>query len=244
MDDFSLPPERPMPDILKESMWHRLVPQLHGRRRRRRGRPFVVAGAVGAFALSAVLVFATTTYDASPEMTVIPAGAAPSPLDGQRLKDCLASVRDMGLEPPDPRAWRPAIRVDETPSHSGYLVIRTSEAAGLCLLPSSTSIFVPGKSAQLAEYNQATLAGKQDGYPSLSPAHPVQDIGGGGNVRLGIARADVAAVFLIGPDGALFPAALRDGTYAVEIPDNVRVDNSLRVKVVLEDGSSMEVPSK
>ncbi|WP_033290895.1 hypothetical protein [Amycolatopsis jejuensis] len=227
-DDLNLPPDRPMPDLLKESMWNRLAPELR-RPRRKVGRPLAVAAAVGAFALGAVLVFAPVRQVA-PEMTHVPVGTAPDAADWQRLRECLDSARGLGITPPDPKGWRPSLKIKANANHSSYLFIRTEIATARCLLE-------PGNPAVLAGTTSVQLAGENLLTSFRSVEHyPVHSLFSNDGLVTGMAGNDVESVALIAPDNSLIPAVLMDGFYAVDVPDGFPRVSQLRIQVKLYDG--------
>jgi hypothetical protein len=85
-------------------------------------------------------------------------------------------------------------------------------------------------------------------YGNLTPARPFDYLSSWnftylarGSVHFGIATSDVAAVSLIGPDGSVTPAVLRDGTFLAETKFAERKDRPTgRIRVTLKNAQVLE----
>jgi len=235
-DEFDLPPDRPMPDLLKESMWNRLVPELHGRRRRKTSKPWAAGISVGALALSAALVF-TSAPDPAPQMTLVPAGAAPRAEDWQRLKECFDVVRKEQLPKVPLSGWRPALRIEISPGWD-FLVVRTEKVAGACLVND-------GISTGLVTLDLDEVNGTRGGYASLSEDVPLRQftgIAGPGSPTslFGIVADQVTSVSVLMRDHSLVPALLHDGTFAVRLNGDVPAHGN-KFQVTMTDGRVLVV---
>ena len=248
-DDLNLPPDRQMPDLLKESMWNRLVPELRGRRRRRLGLPLAVAGGVGALALGATLVF-SPVHDASSDLTRLPAGAKPADSGAQQLKACIDRSPSFGSGLPDPGSYRLTLKIDQDAARS-YLVFRNATLAGVCVL------YHPGQPGPPVQYSGMMVTDNKDwihgreGYAYLSATRPICGFSsvtnpGRPSVVFGVASPDVAKVELYGPDDVLIPASLNDGTFVVKFVEgrSPRDDYSRKFRVTMRDGQVHDFPGR
>lgn len=248
-NDFNLPPDRPMPDLLKESMWNRLVPELRGRRRRKPGLPLAVAAGVGALALSTTMVF-SPVQDASPEVTRVPAGAVPDAEVAKEIKECLDGAPSFGITLHDLGNWRFTLKVDQDAERS-YLVFRNAALAGVCVLSR------PGIPGPYGEYSGLMVTDARDwnhgreGYAFLSATRPVCSFTSvvgryQSSVVFGVASPDVAKVELYGPDNSLIPAVLNDGTFVVKFVEggSPRDDYSRKFRVTMRDGQVHDFPGR
>lgn len=245
-DDLNLPPERPMPDLLKESMWNRLVPELRARRRRKLGLPLAVAAGVGGLALGAALVF-SPVHDASPGVTRVPVGAKLGTSDARALKACLDSSPSFGVALSDPGSWRSTLRVDQD-AERGYLVIRNASLAAVCVLDHGQGS--DRNSGLMVTDNRDWVHGRES-YAFLNAARPICGFSSVVNPRqpsvvFGVASPDVAKVELYGPDDAMTPALLKDGTFVVKFVegDSPHDDYSRKFRVTMRDGQVRDVPGR
>ncbi|MGW7532116.1 hypothetical protein [Amycolatopsis sp. NPDC054798] len=241
-DDLTLPPERPMPDLLKESMWNRLAPGLRARRCRNLGLPLAVASGVGALALGATLVF-SPVRDAGLESAPVPAGAAPGAEDAGQLKSCVDSAPSFGVTLPDPGSWRSTLKIDQD-SERGYLVLRNATLAAVCVLRH-------GRVSGLMVADSGEGPGGREGYSDLSSTRPVCGFSSIVNPRepsvvFGVATADVVDVAMLGPGDSVTPAVLNDGTFAVKYLEgsSPQDDSHRKFRVTMRDGTFREFPGK
>ncbi|MBB1156845.1 hypothetical protein [Amycolatopsis dendrobii] len=248
-DDLNLPPDRQMPDLLKESMWNRLVPELRGRRRRRPGLPLAVAAGVGALALGATLVF-SPVHDASSDLTRLPAGAKPDAGDARLFKSCLDSAPSFGVTLPDRDTWRATLKVDQD-AQRGYLVIRNASLAAVCILYRSQASVGYDRNSGLMVTDTRNWTHGREGYASLSATRPICGFTSIVNpyepsVVFGVASPDVAKVELYGPDDLLIPALLNDGTFVVKFVEgsSPRDDYSRKFRVTMRDGQVHDFPGR
>ncbi|WP_037309491.1 hypothetical protein [Amycolatopsis orientalis] len=250
-NDFDLPPDRPMPDHLRNALWNRIVPDLAapagGARLKKVGKPLAVAAVVVGLAAGAAVVFAPVR-DAGPSSVPAPAGPGSgsparhmpsSPEDVELARECIADPISYGLAVPEPDSWWPAVKID-TDTPQGFLVIRNEKAAAVCILS--------GGKVRMMGADVEEMAGRRGGYAKLTPEFPCHEFtsigGGGGPTSLfGIASDDVTAVSLVGPDNSTIPASLRDGTFAVTVND-ARVNDphgGFRYRATLKNGHVIDV---
>ncbi|SFO09680.1 hypothetical protein [Amycolatopsis rubida] len=248
-DDLNLPPDRPMPDLLKESLWNRLVPELRARRRRKLGLPLAVAAGVGALALGATLVF-SPVYDASPDSTRVPAGARPDSGDTQLLKACLDSAPSFGAVLPDRGSWRSTLKIDQDEKRS-YLVIRNASLAAVCVLDHGQGSGPDDQNAGLMVTDARDWIHGREGYACLNATRPICGFAsvvnpGQPSVVFGVVSPDVAEVELYGPDDSVTPAVLNDGTFVVKFveDDSPHDEYNRKFRVTMRDGQVHDFPGR
>ncbi|WP_020646461.1 hypothetical protein [Amycolatopsis balhimycina] len=259
-DDSDLPRDRPMPDHLRYALWARLEPELaasrDGERRRKPGKPWVAAAAVGVLAVAAAAVFGPAP-DAGPSTTAVPVGAGsgslalgkpatPTPAPGEMklVRDCVNATLAEGIAVPDRESWRPAASVDTDTPH-GFLVIRNDKAAAVCIIDGGKAIGMMG-----ADVNDMT--GRRGGYAKLTAERPFDPFTGLSGLHepeffFGIVTDDVTAVSLIEPDNSVTPASLRDGTVAVKGSERPfssgETDHfTFHFRVTLKNGNVLDLP--
>ncbi|MGW4396159.1 hypothetical protein ACWEHA_12790 [Amycolatopsis nivea] len=246
VDDLNLPPDRPMPDLLKESLWNRLVPELRGRRRRKLGLPLAVAAGVGGLALGATLVF-SPVHDVSSDVTRVPVGAKADAGDVPRLKACLDSSPSFGAALSDRGSWRSTLKIDQN-AERGYLVIRNASLAAVCALQHSQGF---DRNDGLTVTDARDWIHGRESYAFLSAARPICGFTsvvnpGQPSVVFGVASPDVAKVELYGPDDSMIPALLNDGTFVAKFVegDSPHDDYSRKFRVTMRDGEVRDVPGR
>ncbi|GAA1034585.1 MULTISPECIES: hypothetical protein [Amycolatopsis] len=248
-DDLNLPPDRPMPDLLKEAMWNRLAPGLRARRRRRLGLPLAVASGVGALALGATLVF-SPVHDAGTDLTRVPAGAKPDAGDAQLFKACLDSAPDLGVSLADPDSLRLTLKVDQGAERS-YLVGRNATLAAVCVLRDGQNAGPYRPYSGLMVTDDRDWTHGREGYAYLSATRPICGFASATNayrpsVVFGVATPDVAKVEMYGPDDSMTPAVLKDGIFVVKFVEggSPRDDYSRKFRVTMRDGSVHDFPGR
>ncbi|WP_116200673.1 hypothetical protein [Amycolatopsis circi] len=248
-DDLHLPPDRPMPDLLKEAMWNRLAPGLRARRRRKLGFPLAVASGVGALALGATMVF-SPVHDASPELTRVPAGAKPDTGDARLLKACLDSAPAFGVALPDRGSWRSTLKIDQD-AERGYLVIRNASLAAVCVLYHGQGSGLYDQNSGLMVTDAKNWIHGRESYAYLNATRPICGFTSVTNphrpsVVFGVATPDVAKVELYGPDDSMTPALLNDGTFVVKFVEGGSPldDYSRKFRVTMRDGSVHDFPGR
>ncbi|WP_409183806.1 hypothetical protein F9C11_05435 [Amycolatopsis sp. VS8301801F10] len=248
-DELNLPPDRPMPDLLKEAMWNRLVPELRGQRHRKPGLPLAVAAGVGALALGATLVF-SPVHDTSPDVTRFPAGAKPDAGDARLFKSCLDSAPSFGVELPDRESWRATFKVDQD-ARRGYLVLRNASLAAVCVLYRSQDSGDYDRNYGLMVTDARNWTHGRESYAYLSATRPICGFTSSVNpgqpsVVFGVASPDVAKVELHGPGGSMTPASLNDGTFVVKFVAGTfpQDDYSRTFRVTMRDGQVHDFPGR
>ncbi|WP_328604528.1 hypothetical protein OG943_31385 [Amycolatopsis sp. NBC_00345] len=246
-DNDDRPADRPMPEHLQDALWSRIRPELTAPRRRQPGPPLAVAAVVGVLAVGAVVAFGPG-HEAGPNPTAIPAGAgslpqpAPDPADVKLVKDCVDATLGYGYAVPAPGSWRPAAKIDADTSH-GFMVIRNDISAAVCVIDGDKSPGIMGADSD-------EMAGRRFGYAKLTAKLPFNSFTGIGGLHeptfeFGIVTTEVAAVSVVGPDGSVFPATVRDGTFAVKINDGRGgVRTEYRARMTMKNGNVIEAPLK
>ncbi|MEU4518865.1 hypothetical protein AB0F52_09110 [Amycolatopsis sp. NPDC024027] len=249
-NDFDLPPDRPMPDHLRDALWGRVMPELAVPRRRTASAPVTVAAAVGVLAVGAAAVFGPVR-DTGRNSTAVPVGTgseapaqaqpAPDPGDVKLVRNCVNATLAYGIAVPDRESWRPAAKIDTDTPH-GFLVIRNDKAAAVCIIDDGKAVGMMGADVE-------EMAGRRIGYAKLTAERPFNCFTGIAGLneptfRFGIVTDDVTAVSLVGPDNSVHPATVRDGTFAVKINDAGRIpgSTSYRARMSLKNGHDIEAP--
>jgi hypothetical protein len=247
---IDLPPDRPMPEQLQDTLWARVMPELASPRRRKPGAPLMAAAAVGVLAVGAAVVFgpvrdgvSVDTGSQSPGQAVQPVAPTPDPAEVKLVKDCVNATLAYGTAVPDRDSWRPAAKIDTDTPH-GFLVIRNDKAAAVCVIND-------GKATGMMGADVETMAGRRIGYAKLTAEHPFNCFTGVSGLGeptylFGIVTNDVTAVSLLGPDESMHPATVHDGTFAVKIDDGGRVPRNVdyRVRASLKNGHVIDAPLK
>ena len=248
IDDIDLPPDRPMPQHLQDTLWGRVIPKLEVQRRGKPAAPLMAAAAVGVLAVGAAVVFGPAqdgvsvgTGSQSPGQAAQPVAPPADPGDAKLVRDCVNATLAYGIAVPDRDSWRPAAKIDTDTPH-GFLVIRNDKAAAVCIVDDGKAVGMMG-----ADVEQ--MAGRRTGYAELTAERPFNCFTGVSGLgeptyQFGIVTNDVTAVSLRGPGTSVTPATVHNGTFAVKINDGGRAPRNAgyRVRVSLKNGHVIDAP--
>ncbi|QUQ68656.1 hypothetical protein [Kutzneria sp. CA-103260] len=220
-----LPEQRPMPEGLRDRLWEEIEPQLEvpGNRFRTWRAPLTAAAAV--ILLAAGVVFALPLIRGGG-----PATAAAGP-DMQLVNDCIHTPY---AEIPS-GSWRAGAKLDYD-SKLSYVVIRSDEYAGVCVLTNGKPTGIMGGVSTRHTYGNLTASRPWDYLSS--------DNFDTESIHFGITAGNVAQVALVGPDKVAVPTTLKDGTFIVrtKFAEDSNSYTSNRVKATLDTGQVIEGP--
>jgi hypothetical protein len=182
---------------------------------------------------------------AGPDPVAVPAGAGSLALADpgavKLAKDCVDATLAAGYAVPAPDSWWPAAEIN-TDTANGFMVVRNDLSAAVCPIDG-------GQAVGMMSPDVEGMAGRRFGYAKLTADRPFTCIGAIGGLGLptfefGIVSTDVTAISLVAMDNSVFPATVRDGTFAVKIGKNTpgRVNADYRARMTMKNGQVIEAP--